>query len=137
MRRSAPGRAILRDGLGQGHAIIAAAEVAADATRILLFPMGRHVTRDGRGPFILKGTAHADRVIAATKSRLGSCASFFDYDHQVVADVAKSGTQAKAAGWIKSSALSADDQGIWGEVEWTPAARAALADRGYRSVRPF
>jgi phage I-like protein len=61
----------------------------------------------------------------------------FDYDHQVVADVAKSGSQAKAAGWIKPQDLQADDDGIWGEVEWTPAAATALADREYRYVSPF
>lgn len=122
-------------GLTSVLAIAAASEIAAGATRIQLLPMGRHFGRDGRGPYILKDKAHAERVIAATKARLGSCDFMIDYDHQVVADPS-AGAQAKAAGWARQDSLVAEDDGIWAEVQWTPAAQAAIGDREYRYISP-
>lgn len=91
--------------------------------------------RDGRGPWILRDKAHAEQVIAASKSHLGGCEMMVDYDHQsALAAVEGVGGRAAASGWVKQ--LSAGDDGIHVTVEWTPAAEAALAAREYRYVSP-
>jgi phage I-like protein len=101
---------------------------------VQLFPMGRHVARDGRGPWELVDRAHAERVVAATLARLGSTELMFDYDHQAVT-AEKTGGQAPASGWVKK--LHVRDDGIWGDVEWTPAASARIVAKEYRYVSPW
>ncbi|WCT72063.1 phage protease [Sphingomonas naphthae] len=126
------------------RAIASATEVVVDddgavATRIHLFPMGSHITRDGRGPYVLEDLAHASAVIAATRATLDGTDFMLDYDHLGEA-AASAGTReapAKASGWIKPATLAADQDGIWGEVEWTAAAAAAIAAREYRYTSPW
>ena len=91
--------------------------------------------RDGRGPWILRDKAHAEQVIAASKSHLGGCEMMVDYDHQsALAAVEGVGGRAAASGWVKQ--LTAGEDGIHVTVDWTPAAEAALAAREYRYVSP-
>ncbi len=107
-------------------------------TRVQLLPMGTIALRDGRGPFHLRDLDHARRVIEETRRRAGRTDIPVDYDHQSVFGAVKGvGGQAPAAGWIRPDSLEADARGIWAEVEWTAAAREALADRRWRYLSPL
>ncbi|GEO82278.1 phage protease [Pararhodospirillum oryzae] len=93
-----------------------------------LIPMGRVRGVDGRGPYVLRDTAHAARVIAASGTGVDLP---IDYDHDAILP---NGRRPIAAGWIK--ALDARPDGIWGRVEWTTAAAAHLSAREYRYLSP-
>ena len=99
---------------------------------VQLLPKGPHVpARDGRKPYRIDD---AERVVRDSMTA-GAGRLVMDYNHQT--DYAAQpgvGGRAPAAGWIKE--LSARDDGIWGLVEWTPAAKAAVANREYRYVSP-
>lgn len=105
------------------------------ATRLQLMPLGSVELRDGRGPFRLDDAA---AVIEATKRHAGSTHIVVDYDHQHFFGV-KPGVaaQAPAAGWIDPASLRVEDDGIWGDVEWTAAAAEKLRGREYRYVSPL
>ena len=108
----------------------------APPTEVMLMPFGDPVpARDGR-VFRLKDRAHAERVIAATRQYLGKHAMMIDYDHLSAATPGQGGAAAaKAAGWIND--FEVRDDGIWGvQVEWTPPAATALANREYRYSSP-
>lgn len=95
-----------------------------------LLPGGRFAGVDGRGPYTLKDAA---AVLAA--SGQGGIDPVIDYDHQTdLAAVKGVGGTAPAAGWVKELEARAD--GIWGRVEWTARAAAAIAAREYRYVSP-
>ena len=120
-------------------AIASAVEVVgadgAVARKFLALPYGDpFFGRDGRGPYILRDRALAERVVAATRAFLGSCDMMIDYDHQAHYASEGAGVQAKAGGWVKE--LSIEDDGIHATVEWTAPAEAALAAREYRYVSP-
>jgi phage I-like protein len=104
-------------------------------TRLQLMPLGSVEMRDGRGPFRLDDAA---AVIEATKRHAGSTHIVVDYDHQHFFGV-KPGVaaQAPAAGWIDPASLRVEDDGIWGDVEWTAAAAEKLRAREYRYVSPL
>lgn len=104
--------------------------------RILLLPMGDIFLRGHNKRARLDDLAHAEAVVAASLAHAGRTDPMIDYDHQSYHAVgAGKGGKAPAAGWIKG--LSADDAGIWADVEWTPAAAAALAAREYRYISPI
>lgn len=108
------------------------------ATRIKLLPYGTYSGRDGRGPYKLDGKAHAEQVIATTRTRLAGADMMFDYDHQsALAAVPGVGGTARASGWIKADTLSAEDDGIYASVEWTGPAEEALKKREYRYYSPY
>jgi phage I-like protein len=117
------------------------APLAGDSPRVLLFPMGKVATRDGRN-YRLDDLAHANRVIAASVAHAGRRQIPCDYDHQLVYGVGAAGPnkvgggQAPAAGWIDPATLAADAQGIWATVNWTQTAAARLAAREYRYLSP-
>jgi phage I-like protein len=121
-------------------AAAAAVEVPRSAEarqRLQLLPIGRVDLRDGRGPYFLSAENAAD-VIEATRRQAGRTDILVDYDHQHHFGVKEGvAAQAPAAGWIKPDSLTADAQGIWGEVEWTPAAAERLQAREYRYVSPL
>lgn len=107
------------------------------ARRMLLAPFGQFMGRDGRGPYVLEGVAHAQQVIAATKAFLKGADFLVNYDHQSeFAAVQGVGGKAPAAGWIKPDSLTVGEDGIYGEVDWTPAAESALQAREYRYHSP-
>jgi phage I-like protein len=121
---------------------IAAASVEAVSDgvpkkRIQLMPLGTIALRDGRGPFTMsKEVAHA--VVAATRVHAGKTDIMVDYDHQSFYGAVEGvGGRAPAAGWISPASLSVEDDGIWAEVSWTPAAEAHLAAREYRYLSPL
>lgn len=119
-----------------GYLVAAATAEGAAVQRVMLLPIGEVVLRDGRGPFLLADRTHAEAVVAASLARAGNSDLMIDYDHQsyFAAGQGKGG-RAPAAGWIKN--LHADDVGIWADVEWTPAAQAALSAREYRYISPL
>lgn len=106
--------------------------------RVKLLPFGTFRGRDGRGPWVLADKAHAESVIAATRQFQGNADMMFDYDHQsALAAVPGVGGTAKASGWIKLDSLSAEDDGIYADVEWTEPAEAALKAKEYRYHSPY
>lgn len=124
------------------HASTASALVldaeGAPPAEIQLFPMGTVQGRDGRGPWTLVDQAHAEAVIAATRSLVGPQDMMIDYDHQAVFAVGPGkGGQAEAAGWLPLDSLVAKADGIWGRPSWTTAAAAKLADKAYRYLSPY
>ena len=93
---------------------------------VKLIPVGTFKGMDGRGPY------HADvkAVAASSQARLPAPV---DYVHQTQT-AADKGQPAPAAGWIVAMEARAD--GVWGQVEWTPAGRRALANKEYRFLSP-
>lgn len=93
---------------------------------VLIFPIGKVVGRDGRGPYLLD---NPEAVITASKS---SVDLFIDRDHAT--DLAAKGTNVPAAGWIKE--MKADAEGIHARIDWTPPAQEQLKNREYRYISP-
>lgn len=105
--------------------------------RVKLLPIGTIAMRDGRGPYLVRDREHAEQIVAATREWLGTADMMFDYDHQALyAPRPGVGGQAVAAGWIKPASLTVEDDGIYGEAEWTELAAARLEAREYRYVSP-
>ncbi|MGE4302453.1 MAG: phage protease [Novosphingobium sp.] len=108
------------------------------AKRVKLLSYGTFAGRDGRGPWTLDGKEHAESVIATTRQFYAGTDMMFDYDHQsALAAVPGVGGTAKAAGWIKTDTLTAEEDGIWANVEWTAPAEAALEAKEYRYHSPY
>lgn len=97
---------------------------------IELLPAGVFNGRDGRGPFRVEDPAD---VIAATRALAMAAGLPIDYDHATDFG-APAGRPAPAAGWIVAFAVRAG--AVWGRVEWTVRAAAAIAAREYRYVSP-
>ncbi|MDH7971773.1 phage protease [Sphingomonas sp. AR_OL41] len=116
-----------------------AVQDGAPSTRVKLLPIGRIEMRDARGPFQIRDKAHAEAVVAATRTWLGNADFMFDYDHQVAYAVKPGvGGQAIAAGWCKPANLTVETDGIYAnDVEWTVAAQAKLTGREYRYISPL
>ena len=120
-----------------------ASTIALDADgkapkRVKLLPFGTFRGRDGRGPWVLEPGDHAEQVIATTRAYHSDKRMLFDYDHQsALAAVPGVGGTAKAAGWINTSTLAAEADGIWGDVEWTDLAAAAIEAKEYRYHSPW
>lgn len=94
---------------------------------IRLVPAGEFRAVDGRGPWRI---TDATAVITASLK-----AAPLPLDENHATDHAqKNGGSAPARGWI--TALEAREDGLWGQVEWTPAGRQLLAERAYRAVSP-
>jgi phage I-like protein len=102
---------------------------------IKLMPAGTFSGRTGRGPFIAGDRAGLAGIVSRTRKRAGATDLVVDYDHQTVfSAVPGVGGRAPAAGWIKE--LDARPDGIWGRVEWTPAAADAIRAGEYRYISP-
>ncbi|HYB92399.1 MAG TPA: phage protease [Candidatus Binataceae bacterium] len=97
---------------------------------IELLPAGVFHGRDGRGPFRLDDP---ETVIAATLALRLEAGIPVDYDH-ATDFAAPAGRPAPAAGWITE--LQARGGAIWGRVEWTARAAAAIRVHEYRYVSP-
>lgn len=85
--------------------------------------------RDGR-QWRWDAQAHRD-VLAAHQARGIDLA--IDWEHAIQLR-AGNGEEAPAAGWIKQ--LDLRDGALWGRVEWTPRAKAQVANREYRFLSP-
>jgi phage I-like protein len=111
------------------------ADAGTGANWVQLCPAGTFKARDGRGPFEAGHGDALQAIIDRSKEIAGSTELVIDYDHQAVFG-AKDGVggRAPAAGWIKELEVRAD--GIWGRVEWTAAASAAIKANEYRYLSP-
>ena len=118
-----------------GHLVAAATADGAVLQRVQLLPVGTFRLRDGRGPFCVADRAAAEAIVAASLAYAGRRDIAIDYDHQMVNAIGpgKTGT-AIASGWVKN--LTADDAGVWADIEWTPAATDRLKAREYRYISP-
>lgn len=117
------------------HLVAAASDSGEPLRTVQLLPIGDIRARDGRRWHVVD-QAHAEAIVDASLASAGQAELAFDYDHQVpfAAKPGVGGT-AKASGWIKR--LYATAQGVFADVEWTPAAEAALRAKEYRYVSPY
>lgn len=106
----------------------------ATSAWMLLVPAGSFEARDGR-KFVSGSQAEMQAIVARTRQYHGTTDIVVDYDHQSVFG-AKDGVggTARAAGWIKQLEVRGD--GIWGRIEWTPAALEAIRAGEYRYLSP-
>ncbi|WFE92297.1 phage protease [Roseibium porphyridii] len=111
------------------------ASQSKDGAWIKLLPAGTFSTRDGRGPFHAGGEAEMKAIVERTLDYLGDTEMMMDYDHQSFFGAVEGvGGTAKAAGWVKEFDVRSD--GIYGRVEWTDAAKAAIEAVEYRYISP-
>lgn len=102
----------------------------------LVLPYGNpFYGRDGRGPWIMRDHAHAEKVLSFTRQMLGGVDMMIDYDHASELAAPEGKGRALAAGWV--SKLDIREDGIWASVDWTPQAEAELAARQYRYISPY
>jgi phage I-like protein len=97
---------------------------------IELLPAGIFHGRDGRGPFELRNPGSVIDSTAALGMKAGLPV---DYDH-ATDFAAPEGRPAPAAGWIRKLEVRAG--AVWGRVEWTARAAAAILAREYRYISP-
>lgn len=109
----------------------AGALLAEPPSWVQVLPIGIFSGRDGRGPWVIRDRAAAERIVAETHALAGGARLPIDYDHQT--EFAADRT-APAAGWI--SELQVRPNGIWARVEWTTLAAARIRAREYRYLSP-
>ncbi len=100
---------------------------------IQLLPAGTVSGRDGRGPFVFGDRAGLAAIAEATRRWAGPVDLVIDYEHQSL-NAAENGRPAPAAGWVGE--FEARDDGLYGRVRWTEAARAMIAAHEYRYLSP-
>lgn len=124
-----------------GTALAALTVEISDRTgkAIQLLPAGRFSARDGRPATIATckqwvcGQQEAASLIALAAQQANPMV--IDYEHQTLNSQAN-GQPAPAAGWFKNLEWR-DGQGLFTtDVEWTPAAAKAIANREYRYISP-
>lgn len=122
--------------MGSATSEVALTEKGAPQTVIQLFAMGAQPSRNGAPPLVrVDDRRHADAIVAATAAWHRKNDPMVDYDHQSFFGARPGvGGQAKASGWMRR--IFANDDGVFAEVEWTPAAASALAAREYRYISP-
>ena len=103
-------------------------EGAPEWVHLLPAMHGAVETYDGRGPYRV---GDATALIAASMDDARGVA--IDENHATQLAAPKGG-EAPARGWINQMEARAD--GIWGQVKWTDAGRALVADRAYRGLSP-
>lgn len=106
---------------------------SADGVWIQLIPAGTFSGRDGRGPYHAGDEKSLQRIAATTRKFHGPTEIVIDYEHQSL-NALKNGRPAPAAGWIKEIEARAD--GLYGRVEWTANAAAAIRAGEYRYLSP-
>jgi phage I-like protein len=106
-----------------GHSV-SLPEDGSVADWVEILPLGTFSGKDGRGPF----TADGEKILQATKAK-GLDRLAIDYDHRTY-----KADDSRAAGWIRALKIAAGK--MLARVEWTPAARAAIAKREYRFISP-
>lgn len=108
-------------------------DAVSDNPWIKIIPAGVFSGRDGRGPYNAGDRAALDQIVTVTRAYHGATDIVFDYEHQTM-NAQKNGQPAPAAGWIKE--VEARDDGLYGRVEWTAAAAAAIKAKEYRYLSP-
>ncbi len=113
-------------------------ELLSATQDIQLTPAGLFRARDGR-PEGLPGW-YIDAVLAATvieQAFLQKDRFLIDYEHQTLY-AEKNGQPAPAAGWYKGTDMQwREGAGLFAtNIEWTPAAAKAIANKEYRYISP-
>lgn len=112
-----------------------AASASDGSPWLMIMPAGTFQLRDGRGPFSAGDQTAMRAIVERSRAYVGSTDMVVDYDHQTVfAAVPGVGGRAPAAGWIQAFEVRSD--GIWAQVSWTDAARAAIRAGEYRYLSP-
>ncbi|WP_428429529.1 phage protease [Pararhizobium sp.] len=125
--------ALLAGSLLSAHASALTEAAATDGAWILLIPAGTFSGRDGRGPYHAGDRTRLETIAAQTRSFAGPLDLVIDYEHQSI-NALENGKPAPAAGWIKE--VQARDDGLYGRVEWTANASAAIVAKEYRYLSP-
>lgn len=86
----------------------------------------------GSGPWFLDAAA-AKPIIKRAAAR--STDIVIDYEHQTLL-AEENGKPAPASGWIDHASLEWRDDGLYGRVNWTAAAKAAIDADEYRYLSP-
>ncbi|MBN9078198.1 MAG: hypothetical protein J0H84_18475 [Rhizobiales bacterium] len=134
MLRNAPDLISLHAAQDAGSvALCAAIDIAAGGDGvpewIQLTPSGTFTGNDGRGPYRVTDAAELARnSLQAAGGRL-----VLDENHATDLALPR-GEPAPARGWIV--ALQARQDGIWGQVEWTPTGRRLMREKAYRYISP-
>lgn len=117
-------------GVGVEIALNAAGNAAADWIMLVPIGVGGLITTvDGRGPYRI---ADASKLAAAA---LNAHAGRIPIDENHATDLAApEGRPAPARGWVNAMEARAD--GIYGQVEWSAAGTALMAERAYRFISP-
>ncbi|WP_339863209.1 phage protease [Paremcibacter congregatus] len=97
---------------------------------VQLLPLGNFSGSDGRGPYQINDPK---TVIEMTAAHSVGRDLPVDYDHQTEF-ANKNGKPAPAAGWIKE--FDAREDGIYGRIEWTEKAAAAIQAKEFRYISP-
>lgn len=109
------------------HTMLPAGAADAAPEWVHLIPAGEFRGVDGRGPYRLRDAA---AVIAASMQ-----AERLPIDENHATDHAlRAGGPAPARGWIV--AMQAREDGVWGQVEWTPEGSDLVSGRAYRGLSP-
>jgi phage I-like protein len=108
--------------------IAVAASDGGPLHRIRLAPYGAFQDRDGGGSWTLNGLAHAREVIEATRAYQRGEAMVVDYDHGTLL---VANPPSRMAGAINVASLTAEPDGIYGNVSWTEVARVAIRSKEY------
>ncbi|SDK31812.1 phage protease [Billgrantia gudaonensis] len=87
---------------------------------------------EGQGPWQLDAQGAA-AIIELAASR--STDIVIDYEHQTLLSE-RNGKPAPAAGWVDPRSLEWRDDGLYGAIEWTAAAQAAIEAGEYRYLSP-
>lgn len=124
--------ALLAASLLSAHVVDISA-ATADGIWIKLIPAGTFSGRDGRGPFKAGDEKNLQRIAEMTRRYHGQTDILVDYEHQSIKSQ-ENGKPAPASGWIKQVQGRAD--GLYGRVEWTAAAAAAIEAKEYRYLSP-
>ena len=111
-------------------------ELTPGQEKTRLLPAGDFQALDGR-PFEcdawhLNGT-NAQQIIAELSQRQTKIVA--DYEHQTLR-AATNGKPAPASGWIIPASLEWRDDGLYGRIDWTEAALAAIAAGEYLYLSP-
>lgn len=120
-------------GMNRFAALAIALAATAASGWVQILPAGSIVPRDGRGPFSAGDRSRLDAILSATKAWLRATEMPIDYEHQTLRS-ADNGRPAPASGWVKE--FEVRDDGLWGRVEWTAAAAAAIQAGEYRYLSP-
>lgn len=113
-----------------------ALRVAAEGGLTRLIPAGRfdapRGSMTGSGPWLLD-QSHAQSIIQRAAAR--STDLVVDYEHQTL-EAPRNGKPAPASGWIDRASLQWRDDGLYGRITWTAAAKAAIDADEYRYLSP-
>lgn len=121
---------------GAQIAVCALPLAGADEAPKRLMPSGSFSAP--RGAMSGSGPWHMDQAAATAliaRSRARSTDIVVDYEHQTLM-AAENGKPAPAAGWVDPASLEWRDDGLYGVIKWTAAAKALIDGEEYRYLSP-